>query len=213
MKEIKKITMSLILVVSILVTGLKLDVIAGEIYETKRIEKNESGSSDEATIVKELTSERTENSNTYLMSDGSKRLEIYNGNIRYWDNGEMIDYDSSLTKISKSERTKLKKIANEVESEQIEKYEYVNTQGDTRQYFAKSLSEKTPIILTKDNYSIQFMPSVESDLNDEVGDDEQIIKCMGIKNDKNKISYENEEDKINYEYYSLNNGVWCYVNI
>ena len=40
------------------------------------------------TVVKELTDERTENSNTYLLSDGSKKTELFLSNIRYEKDGE-----------------------------------------------------------------------------------------------------------------------------
>ncbi len=206
-KKVLRRTLSLILVITMLVTGLNLDMMSESIYAAQKTESTEDNPKDEVTVVKELANERTENSNTYLMSDGSKRLEIYNGNIRYLQNGKMVDYDSSLTEISKRDRTRLKKIADDTESKQINKYEYVNTQGDTKQYFAESLNDETPIILTKDNYSIRFVPSVDSSSNKIDDNNEQNIKFSGIDNNENKISYENKNKKIDYEYYSLNNGV------
>ena len=189
------------------VTGMNLDMMSESIYAAQKAEKTEDNQKDEVTVVKELINERTENSNTYLMSDGSKRLEIYNGNIRYLQNGKMTDYDSSLTEISNRDKTELKKITDDIVEEQIDKYEYVNAKGDTKQYFAESLNDETPIILTKDNYSIRFVPSVNKSSNKTDYGDEQNIKFSGIDNNENKISYENQNKKIDYEYYSLNNGV------
>lgn len=120
---------------------------------------------------------------------------------------EKTDYDSSLTEISNRDKTELKKITDDIVEEQIDKYEYVNAKGDTKQYFAESLNDETPIILTKDNYIIRFVPSVNKSSNKTDYGDEQNIKFSGIDNNENKISYENQNKKIDYEYYSLNNGV------
>ena len=68
--------------------------------ESKRIEEK-------VTVVKELVDERTENSNTYLLSNGSKKLEIYGENVRYENEGELIDYDSNLTTLSNIDRKEL----------------------------------------------------------------------------------------------------------
>ena len=206
-KKVLRRTLSLILVITMTVTGMNLDMMSESIYAAQKAEKTEDNQKDEVTVVKELINERTENSNTYLMSDGSKRLEIYNGNIRYLQNGKMTDYDSSLTEISNRDKTELKKITDDIVEEQIDKYEYVNAKGDTKQYFAESLNDETPIILTKDNYSIRFVPSVNKSSNKTDYGDEQNIKFSGIDNNENKISYENQNKKIDYEYYSLNNGV------
>ena len=56
-------------------------------------------------VVKELPEERSENSNTYLLSNGEKRIDIYNKNIRYRDkNGKLIEYDSSLVEMDSAEK-------------------------------------------------------------------------------------------------------------
>ena len=51
-------------------------------------------------VVKELTSERTENSNTYLLSDGSKQKEIFTDNVRFRKNGELVEYNTTLDKLT-----------------------------------------------------------------------------------------------------------------
>ena len=48
-----------------------------------------------ATVVKELKDFRTTNSTTYLLSNGSRKLEIYGEDIRYKENGKYVDYDPS----------------------------------------------------------------------------------------------------------------------
>lgn len=64
----------------------------------------------ELIVVKELKDKRTENSNTYLMSDGSKKIEIYSGAIRYKENGRLVDYNPSLIELSKEDRNKLSRM-------------------------------------------------------------------------------------------------------
>lgn len=71
-KKVLRRTLSLILVMTMLVTGLNLDVMAESVYAAQKTETVQENKKKELTIVKELTDERTENSNTYLMSDGSK---------------------------------------------------------------------------------------------------------------------------------------------
>lgn len=93
-KKVLRRTVSLILVMTMLVTGLNLDMMSESIYATQKTESKEENEKKELTIVKELAYERTKNSNTYLMSDGSKQLEIFNENIRYEKNEKMLKYDS-----------------------------------------------------------------------------------------------------------------------
>lgn len=71
-RQLKRVV-SLILVVTLVVTGLNLDTMAYSIYAAQRNEEAESNAKkakEKITEVRELTGERTENTNTYLMSDG-----------------------------------------------------------------------------------------------------------------------------------------------
>lgn len=52
---------------------LNLDKMVESVYATQKTEDNQKN---EVTIIKELVNERTEKSNTYLMSNGSKEFEI-----------------------------------------------------------------------------------------------------------------------------------------
>lgn len=56
-----------------LVMELNLDKMVESVYATQKTEDNQKN---EVTIIKELVNERTEKSNTYLMSNGSKEFEI-----------------------------------------------------------------------------------------------------------------------------------------
>ena len=52
-----------------------------------------------ATVVKELKELRTSNTTTYLLSNGSRKLEIHGEDIRFKEDGKYVDYDSSLKEI------------------------------------------------------------------------------------------------------------------
>mgnify|MGYP000337899803 FL=1 len=69
-KKVLRRTLSLILVITMTVTGMNLDMMSESIYAAQKAEKTEDNQKDEVTVVKELINERTENSNTYLKSDG-----------------------------------------------------------------------------------------------------------------------------------------------
>ncbi len=58
---------------TMLVMELNLDKMVESVYATQKTEDNQKN---EVTIIKELVNERTEKSNTYLMSNGSKEFEI-----------------------------------------------------------------------------------------------------------------------------------------
>ncbi len=187
-----------------------------------------------ATIVKELKDFRTSNSTTYLLSNGSRKLEIYGEDIRYKENGKYVDYDPSLKKISKSETKELagQKVIADKDAEG--NYAYVNTAGDAKHYFPKNLDEDSRVVMVKKNHAISFAPVRKKETVNEslenVGDkredkkdstiidtelqteSEEISKSViplkieekSVK--KDNLTYSGGE-KISYQYTSLKNGV------
>lgn len=163
-RQLKRVV-SLILVVTLVVTGLNLDTMAYSIYAAQRNEEAESNAKkakEKITEVRELTGERTENTNTYLMSDGSKKLEVFGENIRYKEKGRWKEYDNSLNELSGTDEKQLNVLCRNEDDIDAGDYQYVNTQGDSRQYFSRQLDEKHPIIMTSENYSINFTPVSEN---------------------------------------------------
>ena len=69
-------------------------IITSTNYTSSQVSANNKKSKNEITVVKELVGERTENSNTYLLSDGSKRKDIFIDNIRYREGNTLVDYDN-----------------------------------------------------------------------------------------------------------------------
>ena len=98
--------------------------------------------------------ENTETSTTFQVGNGKKVSVFYQEPVRYKDEeGNLIDYDPSLTKIedTKSEN-----------KESLKGYSYENEEGDAKQYFPEKLSDKNPLLLEKDGYSIQVCPEGKS---------------------------------------------------
>lgn len=150
----------------------------------------------EPKVVKEIKKERTENTNTYLLSDGSKKMEIFAEDIRYKEEGRWKNYDTSFISVDETDMQELKD-AEDAGSE----YAYTNAQGQYKQYFAESINEDTPVIMTNAGYEISFSPS-RSSVNGES------VMLEGISRDsESEIVYSNEDDSIKYEYISLTNGV------
>ena len=214
-KKVFRRTLSLILVITMSVTGLGLDMMAESVYATQKTETVEKSKKKELTVVKELTDERTENSNTYLMSDGSKQLEIFSEDIRYKKNGKLLKYDSSLIENKNDIIVKKKSFA------KADEYAYVNTAGDCKQYIPEELDDDTPVVLTKGGNVISFTPVYDT------ADEKIDAKVAEIQNEKitdnentkteqrnapdvkltktDRVKYKKEN--IVYEFISENNGI------
>lgn len=140
-------------------------------------------------VLKELKDERTQNSNTYLMSDGSKKTEIHTDSIRFKDKGELSDFSTKLVKISKD----AKDILDEKTDVNGEDYKYINESGNIRQYFPKTLSVDTGVVLNNGKYILNMLPVTE----------EEYIP----QKNESTVTYSTEETNIKYEYISMKNGV------
>ena len=148
-----------------------------------------------AAVVKELKNLRTTNSTTYLLSNGSRKLEIYGEDIRYKENGKYVDYDPSLKKISKSEEKELKEQKVTKDKDTAGDYAYVNTAGDAKHYFPENLDEDSAVVMTKKNHVISFAPKFFTPLK---------IEKKSIKEDN--LTY-SDGRAVSYQYTSLKNGV------
>ena len=185
----KKI-LAMSLVVTIIGTGTEIDTLANTIQkDSSTIELANKDQDTDISIIKELKSERTENTNTYLMSDGSKQLEMFFEDIRFYDNEKLVDYDATL--IPNKEEIILGKDL----KISPENYAYSNAVGDSKQYIPSTLSEESPVVLVKGENLISFFPVREQDTD---------ISKVSIDKDGN-AEYK-LEDKI-FEFISGNKGV------
>ena len=93
-KTLLRKTVSITLIMAMTAGVVNMDGIVKSRSVVKGVEKTAQDveKENEVKVVKELKDERTKNSNTYLMSDGSKKLEWYGDDIRYKENGKWKDY-------------------------------------------------------------------------------------------------------------------------
>ncbi len=141
-------------------------------------------------VIKELTDERTINSNTFLLNDGTKKTEFFLEDIRYKKDGKLVEYDSSLNTLDKSD----KEIVNDKTTEKSSDYLLCNAHGKSKQFFPTDLNEDTGVLLNYKNYVIEIAPIVDD-------------KIFEVDNNDEKIEYETPLKEMKYEYISLNNGV------
>lgn len=194
-KTLLRKTVSITLIMAMTTGVVNMDGIVKSRSVVKGVEKTAQGveKENEVKVVKELKDERTKNSNTYLMSDGSKKLEWYGDDIRYKENGKWKDYDSSLKEIENKDLKELEKTDVVESNKAIAQYKMVNTEGNSKQYFPEELGKDTPIIMKKDKYEIAFSQKTEK------GE-------MPKKSDGDyEVIYTGEDSKT--QYISLNNGV------
>ena len=159
-RKIKRKVLSLILVTALITTGLNLEAMSQSIYASQTQKKENRKTQEKVTVVKELVDERTENSNTYLLSDGSKQAEIFTDSIRFEKDGELVEYNPELVKIDSED----KEILDKKTSENIKDYLFVNESGDSKQYFPKKLDKDTGIVLNHGKYVVGMTPEIELSL-------------------------------------------------
>lgn len=187
-KEIKKFFRQIIALILIIVfagANITLGFVENEVSVDAK-QKTEK----KIEVVRELVDERTENSNTYLLSDGSKKLEMFVENIRYKNNGRLTEYNTELGKIVKEDKNALENKA----GKNVDKYTYVNISGDSKQYFPKNLTENTGVIMNHDKYVFSFAPDMTND-----------AYVSNVKD--NMITYSLSDSNIDYQYFSQKNGV------
>ncbi len=163
-KMLKRVT-AVLLSVILMATGINME----SFYDFMKAEKStlttevkgkekQTKQEKEPTVVKELKDLRTEDSSTYLLSNGFKRVEYYSDNIRYEKDGKYIDYNPALKKMTETEKSQLRKQMSD--SENVGDYIYTNQSGDAKHYFPKSLKD-TGILLEKNEYVIHFVPVIK----------------------------------------------------
>ncbi|MGL4484084.1 MAG: DNRLRE domain-containing protein, partial [Anaerovoracaceae bacterium] len=175
-----------------LILVLTMSIVPG-IAQTNSVSKEEN------------SSEIIEGTNkTILSEDGINKAVFFSEDVRYKEDGELIEYDPSLVKIdgdSELEKRLLK-----------EGYISENKAGDKKQYFPSKLSEEKPILLENDKYEISFSLQ-NKNLNSLLGERQELsLKKEEIVTAENelvqkqlKAEYKGEKGVV--EYVSENEGV------
>lgn len=121
-------------------------------YAARGNAQDPGGKQETATTQKVIA--KTEDSTTYSRKDGEKMVVFHGGQVRFRDEkGTLTDYDPELVEIRKGETTE--------EKASLEGYKYRNKTGNEKQYLPKKLSEKTPLLLEKDDRQITLTPTDE----------------------------------------------------
>ena len=227
MKKVVKRFMVLVLVITLATcntgTGFSL-VKAEEIVETK--EKTEVGSNVnnegycEPEVVEEIVSDRTTDSTTFLLSNGMKQTTYYSDDI-YFENekGQLSEYDNEFVKLDKSDKKQVVDSV-EVKGTEKEKYSYVNKEGDSKQFLPSRLSEKTPIVMAKENCIVSFSPADVEDEDSEENilssetekvklDSKSVTSVYDGSREEKKViaGYEGENKATELSYESLEHGL------
>ncbi len=202
-----------LLLVMILSFGTFIDTYTNQVNEAGLSTRTEEKSvmKQETEVIRELKEFRTADSTTYLLSDGSRKLEINSSDIRYEKDGEYIDYNPALKKMGEKDRGVLRKLTKSTDilfDNEVEDYQYVNIEGDAKHYFPEKLNEDTGIFMKKDKYTIQFSLVIKNEknviqntkLNQEREEILQEIQKEEIK--ENQIIYKDKEENIQYKYTS-----------
>ena len=182
-----------LLLVMIMSLGTIIDTYTNQVNEADISTEAEEKSvmKQEPEVIRELKEFRTTDSTTYLLSDGSRKLEINSSNIRYEKDGELIDYNPDLKKMGEKDSNALRKSSETTdilsENEAVN-YQYVNIEGDAKHYFPEKLNENTGIIMKKDKYAIQFSPVIKNEKN--------VIQNAKLNREKEKISLEVQKEQI-----------------
>lgn len=162
------------------------------------LEAIKSANQEEVSNKSEKIIKKTESSTIYQLEDGKKKEVIYDSNIRFKENGKLIDYDPSLVKIDDSKTENNTDISN---------YKYENNKGDKKNYLPEIISEETPIILEKEDYQITMSPINQESKNVKLEDE----KILDIYDKEVKLPvkavYEDKDEKTSLEYISQENGI------
>ena len=182
-----------LLIVMMLSLSTVIDTYTNQVNKTEvsAVTEEKSVMKQEPKVIRELKEFRTADSTTYLLSDGSRKLEINSSNIRYEKNGELVDYNPNLKEMGEKDSNALRKSSETTdilsENEAVN-YQYVNIEGDAKHYFPEKLNENTGIIMKKDKYAIQFSPVIKNEKN--------VIQNAKLNREKEKISLEVQKEQI-----------------
>ena len=207
----KKQVISLLLSMVMFVTSIPVTAHATETTGTENTviseEVQEEPSLEETLILEEELSEEnavpeesTENSTVFDLGNGKKTIVYHGQDVRFEEDGELVDYDPSLVKIDDKTSES---------GESISAYAYENKAGDSKQYIPTKLTDDSQILMEKDKYSIKMLPLDEQIQEQKVFlKEEEIATAYEEVEEKKTIAvYESEDDTYSYEYTSLNQGI------
>lgn len=154
-----------------------------------------------------ILEESDEASTTYDLGGGRKATIFYSYDVRYRDEqGNLVDIDPEFTAISGKNSTE--------QGESLSNYQYENVSGANKTYIPEELSESTPIIMEKENYSITMTPtgylnSILAKAKTKGKLKEDVVRTIDNKNRNKKVTtvFGDEDSEAYVEYVSTNEGL------
>lgn len=154
-----------------------------------------------------ILEESDEASTTYDLGGGRKATIFYSYDVRYRDEqGNLVDIDPEFTAISGKNSTE--------QGESLSDYQYENVSGANKTYIPEELSESTPIIMEKENYSITMTPtgylnSILAKAKTKGKLKEDVVRTIDNKNRNKKVTtvFGDEDSEAYVEYVSTNEGL------
>ena len=208
--------MSVLLVAAIVGTGNGISTMAQYSKPKKEVTEKKEEKLSAREIAEQIADgtykgkklKETKYYDTYEASDGSIVAAYYSSPVRFEDEeGALREYNPDLIKTKNEDAYSY---TGDVMSQNYDadKYAYVNTAGNSRQYFPKELNDNTPILMEKDEYSLSLTPvfNVEADVNNnDLSGQSGAIEEGVIKTSDDEVEY--VKDNITYQYVSMDNGV------
>lgn len=144
--------------------------------------------------------ESTENTTTFDLGGGMKHTTFHGSDVRFEDeSGELTDYNPELIKVRDDESK---------QGNQLEDYAWKNRTGDSSQYFPDTLTNDVPILMEKDDYSIEMALLDDFSFNKaELREEERETPYKSTETSDLTAVYESEDGSMSIEYTSLNQGV------
>ena len=225
--KVTKRIIALLLTVSIVGTGSGISTMADSMKATNKTTKT-AEQKEETLSAEEIAQQIADGSykgkklketkyyDTYEASDGSIVAAYYSSPVRFEDeNGKLKAYDSNLIEADDKQASVYTGDAMSG-SYKADKYAYVNTAGNSKQYFPEDLNKNTPILMEKDQYSLSLNPVIDSreekaasveNVEDEesISEKKEISADNAVKSEADKIEY--IKDDVTYQYVSMDNGV------
>ena len=146
---------------------LNSELISSDVIETELTEESSE-------IISEIEDERTENSKTFRLSDGTNMIAQYNMPIHYKNKkGDWVDYDNTLTTTEKEvavsdlqspviDEATADSVAvmNEVTSEPNKHFEkkqmFKNNKSDTGIAFSRQTADENMVVVERDEHTVSW---------------------------------------------------------
>ena len=175
MKKLYKKLLAMVLSVTLILGSVPLIAIA-QTQETTFANTNSipTVSNEKAFPIEELPEKRTENTKTFLMSDGTYMNAVYNEQVHYNENGKWKDIDNSFNNVTDSNGENV-----------IE-----NRENSFKINFSKKAKKNKLVTIKKDQYNIGWsLTDAEKATAKILNNDNDSTSLTSLKNITGSVTY------------------------